>query len=62
MTTRLLLTIPQAAAQLGLGRSTLYLLIRAGELTPVHVGRAVRIPVCELDRWLAAKLEEQADA
>jgi excisionase family DNA binding protein len=43
----LLLTIPQAAHRLGVGRTTLYdlyELTNAGELEVVHIGRCARIP------------------
>jgi excisionase family DNA binding protein len=39
-----LLTIPEAAAQLGVGRSSIYRLIDGGQLEVVHVGRSVRVP------------------
>ena len=41
---RLLLSVVQAAGVLGVGRTTAYQLIRAGELEVVHVGRSVRVP------------------
>jgi excisionase family DNA binding protein len=41
----LLLTIPQAATVLAVGRTTVYELIGAGDLEAVHIGRAVRVPV-----------------
>lgn len=40
---RLLLTIAQAAAVLGVGRTTAYELVRAGVLPVVHVGRCSRV-------------------
>jgi excisionase family DNA binding protein len=40
----LLLTIPQAAHRLGVGRTTLYELTNAGELEVGHIGRCARIP------------------
>src|SRR5438270_850342 len=40
---RLLLTVVQAAAVLGIGRTAAYQLIRAGALEVVHVGRSVRV-------------------
>lgn len=42
---RLLLTIPQAALVLAVGRTTVYELIGAGSLEAVHIGRSVRVPV-----------------
>ena len=41
----LLLTIPQAAAVLAVGRTTVYELIAAGDLEAVNIGRSVRVPV-----------------
>lgn len=43
--TPLLLTVPQAAAMLSLGRTTVYELIGSGELETVVIGRARRVPV-----------------
>ena len=53
---KLLLTIPQAADQVGLGKSKLYELIQAGEIPVVRIGRAVRVPSERLREW-AIKLE-----
>jgi excisionase family DNA binding protein len=41
----LLLTIPEAARILAIGRTTLYELISTGAIEAVHIGRAIRIPV-----------------
>jgi excisionase family DNA binding protein len=49
---RLLLRPDEVAAILGLGRSTIYELLRAGELPTVHIGRAARIPARDLQRWI----------
>lgn len=45
---RLLLTVLQAAAVLGIGRTTAYQLIRSGDMEVVHVGRLTRIPADSL--------------
>jgi excisionase family DNA binding protein len=42
--TKLLLTPTEAAELLGLGRSTVYELLAAGDLESVQIGRARRIP------------------
>ena len=42
---RLLLTIAEAAAVLGVGRTTAYELVGSGQLEVVHVGRCARVPV-----------------
>jgi excisionase family DNA binding protein len=49
-----LLTVPEAARRLSLGRATTYQLVRRGELPSVRVGRAVRVPARALDAWIAA--------
>jgi excisionase family DNA binding protein len=40
-----LLTVSQAAQALAVGRTTLYELIRGGELEAIRIGRSTRIPV-----------------
>jgi excisionase family DNA binding protein len=49
---RLLLRPEEAAAILGLGRSTIYELLRTGELTAAHIGRTTRIPARDLQSWI----------
>jgi excisionase family DNA binding protein len=48
--------IPQAAAMLGIGRSTLYLCIAAGEIQTVKVGRSTLVPVDSLKSFIAARI------
>ena len=50
---RLLLTIPEAALRLGVGRTTVNELTARGELEVVHIGRAARIPTSTLDACVA---------
>ena len=57
---KVLLSIPEAAERLSLGRSKLYELMAAGELKAVRIGRAVRLATSEVDRF-AERLQEQAD-
>lgn len=58
-----LLRIPEAAAELSIGRSRLYELIAAGELRAVKIGsRGVRIPDAELDRFVRERMADQAAA
>jgi excisionase family DNA binding protein len=56
---RLLLRIPEAAETLGIGRTKIYELIATGELPIIRVGRAVRISVSTLQKWVEAR-EQQA--
>lgn len=62
----LLLTIPQAAELLGIGRSTAYELVATRQLEVVHIGRAARVPVEALheyvDRLRAAASERPTES
>ena len=49
---RLLLTPEEAAELLRVGRTTVYALIKAGDLHPVHIGRSCRISRAELERYV----------
>ena len=55
----LLLTVPQAAQVLAIGRSTAYELIAAGELEVVHIGRSVRVPVRALEEYVGRLRERR---
>jgi excisionase family DNA binding protein len=55
---RLLLRLPEVAARLGLGRSTVYELIQRGELPVVRV---VRVPAAALQRWVERQTDGAAD-
>jgi excisionase family DNA binding protein len=48
----LLLTPEEAATVLRIGRTTIYALMKAGELRPVHIGRSCRLPRAELERYV----------
>jgi excisionase family DNA binding protein len=43
----------------GLSRATLYALIKRGEIRPIKVGKATRIPRAEAERW-QRELERRA--
>lgn len=58
---RLLLTVPEAAMRLGLGRSLIYQLVMSGELASVKVGRARRVPVSALEQFVE-RIAERANA
>ena len=53
---RILVTIVEAAALLAIGRSSLYQLIWDGELATVRIGRSVRIPVLELEKFVQRRV------
>ncbi len=46
------MTIVAAARVLSIGRTTMYELVGAGEIDVVHIGRAVRAPVSELEAFV----------
>ncbi len=49
---RLLLTPEDAADVLRVGRTTVYALMKSGDLRSVHIGRSCRIPQAELERYV----------
>ena len=51
---KIAVTIPDAIALAGIGRSTLYRLFSEGALTPRKAGRRTLILVDELERYLKA--------
>jgi excisionase family DNA binding protein len=48
----LLVSAHQAARLLGIGRTTLYELIKQQRLTPVHIGRCARFSVTGLEHYV----------
>jgi excisionase family DNA binding protein len=48
----LLLDVRDAARVLGIGRSSLYELIAAGEIEVVHIGRSARVPLAALHEFV----------
>ncbi len=53
----LLVTAPQAARILSIGRTALYQLIWDGQLRPIHIGRSVRFSVEELEAFVQRRLD-----
>lgn len=56
---RVAVRIAEAAARLGIGKTVLRTLVRDGELRSFRVGRAVLIPVAELDRFVAERVSRE---
>lgn len=54
----LLLTMAQAAEQLGIGRSTLYPLLRDGSIPSIHIGKSLRIPYKGLAEYIERQTRE----
>ena len=57
MDDRLLLRVEEAAKLLGVGRSKAWELIWARDLPVIRIGRLVRIPRSELERWITERTE-----
>ena len=55
---QLLLRVEEAARRLAVGRSTLHLAVRRGEIESVKIGSARRIPAAALEAYVA-KLRDQ---
>ena len=52
-----LVTLPEAARFLCVSRGTLYDLLSSGQLPSMHIGRARRVPMGELRRFVRERLE-----
>lgn len=55
----LLVSVHEAAKMLSLGRSSMWSMVRSGDVLSVRVGRRVLVPVSELES-LVARLQQQA--
>jgi excisionase family DNA binding protein len=56
---RVLLTMEEAAEQLGIGRTTAYRLAQTGELQTVQIGRLRRVHTDEVAAYAARLVSEQ---
>lgn len=61
-TTRVLLTVAEAAEQLGIGKTTTYALVRTGELESVLIGRLRRIHTDAVTAYAARLVADQRTA
>jgi excisionase family DNA binding protein len=52
----------EAAAMLSISERSLWSLMKLGKISPIKVGRSVRYPHAELERYLSQQLEEARDA
>lgn len=55
---RLLLRPEEAAEALGISRSRFYVLLEREHIRSIKVGRSRRIPLAELERWIARQVDE----
>jgi excisionase family DNA binding protein len=58
---RLLLRVEEAAALLGVGRTTVYAMVSAQKLPIVRIGRSVRIPRDGLVQWIRDHIDGDRD-
>lgn len=56
---KVLLQVREAAARLGVGRTTVFELIKEGKIASVLIGRSRRIPVGEVEAYVARLVAEQ---
>ena len=59
---KILLTIPEAAAALAISRSKLYELLAAGSIGSVRIDGSRRVPVEALEAYVAGLLNQEAIA
>ncbi|QMU67103.1 excisionase family DNA-binding protein [Streptacidiphilus sp. P02-A3a] len=50
------LTVAEAGRRLGIGRTSMYGLIAAGEIPTILVGSVRRVPAAALDQYVSARL------
>jgi excisionase family DNA binding protein len=58
---QLLLTPEEAARALRVGRTTVYALMKIGELRAVYIGRSCRLPAAELEHYVRRLQAHQPD-
>jgi excisionase family DNA binding protein len=54
-----LLSVESAAQRLSIGRTTMYALLKRGEITSIRIGRLRRIPTHALTAYTARLITEQ---
>jgi excisionase family DNA binding protein len=57
---RLLLRPTEAAQALGISRSKFYELLARREIRGIHIGTSLRVPIAELERYIAERLDREA--
>ncbi|GGV04258.1 hypothetical protein GCM10010495_14960 [Kitasatospora herbaricolor] len=56
------LTVEEAARRLGIGRTTMYALIRDGEIESVPIGRLRRVPAEALTTYVRSRMRKNSAA
>jgi len=52
MSPRLLLSVEETAEACGIGRTTVYELVKRGDLELVHIGKRSLVPIDSLERYV----------
>ena len=60
--TKLTTTPSEAAAELNVGKTKIYELLRKGEIPSLRVGRKILIPMDELKNWLYENAHKNGNA
>lgn len=55
-----LLDLATAGRYIGISRSRMYQLVRAGEIRSVHIGKLHKVAVAELDDYIARRIDAEA--
>lgn len=50
---RVVMTVPEAGALLGLGRNAAYTAAQRGDIPTIRIGKLVKVPIAALDRMLS---------
>jgi excisionase family DNA binding protein len=57
---KILLSLREVAERLSLGKTKVYELVQRGQLSHIHIGRAVRVPTSALEAFVQRRLEEDS--
>jgi excisionase family DNA binding protein len=60
--TRVLLTVEQAAERLSIGRTSMFKLLKTKQIASVLVGQLRRVPASEIDAYVERLIAEQTAA
>ena len=58
----LLVSATDAARVLAIGRTTLYEIVKSGDITPIHIRRCVRFSMYEISQYVESLARGQARA
>ena len=54
----LTLSVPEAGAELGIGRDAAYQAVRTGQIPVIRIGRLLRVPRAALEKMLSGEAAE----